>query len=94
MGDTQTPVTADRGDGERPPELVALRPALAMVGGLSESTIRRLIAEDRFPRPVVLSKTKSGRPCRIAFVRSELTAWVASTIARARAEHRSVESAA
>ncbi len=68
------------------PELVALRPALAMVGGLSESTIRRLIAEGRFPAPVVLSKTKSGRPCRIAFVRSELNAWVASTIARARAD--------
>lgn len=67
------------------PALVALRPALALVGGLSESTVRRLIAEGRFPKPVVLSRTRSGRPCRVAFVRGELTAWVAATIARARA---------
>lgn len=66
------------------PELVALRPALAMVGGLSESTVRRLIAEQRFPAPVVLSRTRSGRPCRIAFIRGELTAWIAGTIERAR----------
>lgn len=66
------------------PELVALRPALAMVGGLSESTVRRLISEGAFPRPIVLSRTKSGRPCRIAFVRSELAAWVAGAIERGR----------
>ena len=69
---------------ETKPELVALRPALEMVGGLSQSTIRRLIAEGRFPAPIVLSRTKSGRPCRIAFVRHELTRWVAGTIERAR----------
>lgn len=69
---------------ESKPELVALRPALAMVGGLSRSTIRRLIAEGRFPAPVVLSRTKSGRPCRIAFVRHELTQWVSRTIEQAR----------
>jgi predicted DNA-binding transcriptional regulator AlpA len=70
------------------PELVAMRPTQVMVGGLSESTIRRLIEAGTFPQPVVLSRTKSGRPCRIAFVRAELEKWVAGAIERGRSSHR------
>ena len=53
-------------------------------GGLSESSIRRLVAEGRFPRPVVLSRTKSGRAARVAFVSSEVEAVVADIIEKAR----------
>jgi predicted DNA-binding transcriptional regulator AlpA len=66
------------------PELVAPKVARAMCGGISESTLRRLIDDEKFPQPVVLSRTKKGKPARIAFVRSELAAWVARAIERGR----------
>lgn len=53
-----------------------------LVGGLSSSSIRRLIARGEFPAPLVLSRTKSGHPARVAYVRSELLAWVRSRIER------------
>ena len=67
------------------PELLSLPRALAMAGGLSDSTRRRI---PDFPRPVVLSRTHTGKPCRIAFVRSEVCDWVASRIAAARSGAR------
>jgi predicted DNA-binding transcriptional regulator AlpA len=51
-----------------------------MCGGLSESTVRRLIAQGAFPRPIVLSRNRHGRPARVAFVYEELLAWVAARI--------------
>ena len=38
------------------PRLVAPRELRSMVGGLSESTIRRLMDVGRFPRPVTLAR--------------------------------------
>jgi hypothetical protein len=62
--------------------LAPLDEALRLAGGISDSTRRRILD---FPRPVVLSRTRSGRPCRIAFVREEVAAWCESRIAAARA---------
>ena len=52
--------------------LAPLSETLQMAGGISDSTRRRI---PDFPRPVVLSRTRSGRPCRIAFVRQEVVEW-------------------
>jgi predicted DNA-binding transcriptional regulator AlpA len=60
--------------------LVKPSEALWMCGGLSESTVRRLIAQGAFPRPIVLSRNRHGRPVRVAFVYEELVAWVAAHI--------------
>jgi len=64
----------ESGAGRR---LIALEPALAMAGGISDSTRRRI---PDFPRPVVLSRTRRGRPCRIAFVEAEVLAWCEARI--------------
>ncbi len=58
--------------------LLSLPRTLALAGGISDSTRRRI---SDFPRPIVLSRTRSGRPCRIAFVADEVHAWVAARIA-------------
>jgi hypothetical protein len=68
---------------KRDDTLVELETALRMCGGISDSTRRRLAD---FPRPIVLSRTRSGRPCRIAFVESELRDYVARKIAAYRSE--------
>ena len=52
--------------------LASLRRTLEMAGGISDSTRRRM---PDFPRPVVLSRSRTGRPARIAFVESEVLAW-------------------
>ncbi len=70
---TEAPVAR----GER---LVSPRDLKSIVGGLSESTIRRLIAEGRFPEPITLARNRHGRPVRIAFVESEVLAKVAEWI--------------
>lgn len=60
--------------------LVAPRELRRMVGGLSDSSIRRLIAEGKFPKPITLARNRHGKPVRIAFCESEVLAWVAATI--------------
>jgi hypothetical protein len=62
--------------------LAPLKEALSLAGGISDSTRRRITD---FPCPVVLSRTRSGRPCRIAFVREEVLAWCEARIAADRA---------
>ena len=52
--------------------LVSLGRTLEIAGGISDSTRRRI---PDFPAPVVLSRTRKGRPCRIAFVEEEVLAW-------------------
>jgi hypothetical protein len=47
----------------------------------SESTARRTPG---FPKPIVISRTKSGKPARVAYVESEVDAFIASLIAQAR----------
>jgi predicted DNA-binding transcriptional regulator AlpA len=66
--------------------LVKPREALRLCGGISDSTARRLIEAGDFPRPVVLSTNRHGRPARVAFVRAELEAWVAAKIKANRRE--------
>ena len=61
-----------------PRSLAPLDEALLLAGGISDSTRRRI---PDFPRPIVLSRTKAGRPCRIAFVREEVLAWCEARIA-------------
>ena len=55
-------------------------------GGLSESTLRRLVRAGTFPRPVVLSRTRSGHPCRVAWPASDVASWIAARIAEGRQE--------
>ena len=64
--------------GNPPRSLAPLDEALRLAGGISDSTRRRI---PDFPRPVVLSRTRSGRPCRIAFVREEILEWCEARIA-------------
>jgi predicted DNA-binding transcriptional regulator AlpA len=64
-----------------PPRLIHDRELRTMIGGLSRSTVRRLIAEGRFPRPIVLSRSKKGRPARVAWVSDEVFRWINERIA-------------
>jgi len=51
------------------------------ITSLSTSTIRRLVEAGDFPRPVVLSRNRRGKPVRIAYVLAELEEWCAQRIA-------------
>jgi predicted DNA-binding transcriptional regulator AlpA len=62
--------------------LVSPREAMAMCGGISPKTADRWMAERDFPRPIVLSRGKDGRPARVAFVYSELVEWNEAMIAK------------
>ena len=53
-------------------KLASLRRTLEMAGGISDSTRRRT---PDFPQPIVLSRTRRGKPARIAFVET----WGVST---------------
>lgn len=66
--------------------LLSIEVVRSRVGGLSGSTIRRLIAAGDFPAPIVLSRTSRGKPARVAWVESEVTAWVERKIREARTE--------
>ena len=68
------------------PTLMSYEEAGRACGGLSESTLRRLVRDKRFPAPVTLSRTKRGTPARVAFVAAEVHAAVAKMIEDARAE--------
>ncbi len=57
--------------------LTSLERTLEMAGGISNSTRRRI---PDFPAPVVLSRTKAGKPCRIAFVEAEVLDWCENRI--------------
>jgi predicted DNA-binding transcriptional regulator AlpA len=52
-----------------------------IAAGLSEATILRRVKAGTFPPPVVVARTKSGRPCRRAWVRGEVLAWCRRSIA-------------
>lgn len=65
-----------------PRSIAPLEETLLLAGGISDSTRRRI---PDFPKPIVLSRTKTGRPARIAFVRGEVLEWVAARIASDRA---------
>lgn len=67
------------------PRLLSFADASRACGGLSESSLRRRIADKRFPSPVVLSRTKKGKPARVAFVASEVEQAISEMIAAARA---------
>ena len=67
---------------------VLLAPAVtcAMVGGLSEATIRRRVASGEFPEPIVLARTRAGRPARVAWRRGDVLAWCRRQLAASRGE--------
>jgi predicted DNA-binding transcriptional regulator AlpA len=77
---------------EKPDALLSPSAALALSGGISDSTRRRLIAEGRYPEPIVLSRDRRGKPARVAWSENEVRAWVAARIAESRG--RSPEAAA
>ncbi len=54
------------------------------ITSLSASTIYRLVEAGRFPRPIVLSRNRHGKPVRIAYVLAELEEWCAQRIAAGR----------
>jgi predicted DNA-binding transcriptional regulator AlpA len=60
---------------------ISPRVARERSGGISESTQRRLIEAGQYPKPVVLSRDRHGKPARIAFIERELAEWVATRIA-------------
>jgi predicted DNA-binding transcriptional regulator AlpA len=61
--------------------LVAPAEARKLCGGISESTIRRLVAQGAFPKPITLSRNRRGQAARIAWVYDELVTWVRDRIA-------------
>lgn len=65
-----------------PETLLSLAATLARCADLSASSLRRLLALGDFPKPVRLSRTRSGRPCRVAWVEREVDAWIAARIVR------------
>ena len=65
--------------------LVSPEAGLAMSGGISASTRGRLIKKGDYPPPIVLSRDRRGRPVRVAWIASEIHAWVAKRIAASRA---------
>ena len=60
--------------------LLSPQETLAVSGGISESTRRRLIAAGDFPRPIVLSRDRHGKAVRVAWVEAEVRQWVAKKI--------------
>jgi predicted DNA-binding transcriptional regulator AlpA len=71
---------------DAPDTLLSPEAALEMSGGISDSTRRRLIASGDYPRPVVLSRDRHGRPVRVAWSERAVRAWVARKIAAGTAE--------
>jgi predicted DNA-binding transcriptional regulator AlpA len=53
----------------------------AETGGLSPRHIMRMSAEGKFPKPVRVTEGSENRKGRIAFVKSEVRAWIAARIA-------------
>ncbi len=51
--------------------------------GISESFARR---DHTFPKAVVLTRTRTGRPARVVFLGSELQEWRTARVAQARAQ--------
>jgi predicted DNA-binding transcriptional regulator AlpA len=62
-------------------ELISPAEARRISGGLSESTIRRLVSDGAYPKPITLSRNRRGGPARIAFVRAEVLEWNRQRIA-------------
>lgn len=69
---------------------VLLSPAYTrqIVGGLSESTIRRMVEAGTFPKPIVLSRNGKGVPVRVAWVLGEVLDWCRERIAADRGLER------
>ena len=55
------------------------RPAVENLVGLKRSAIYKLMAEDRFPKPVTLS---DGKNPPVAWIESEIDAFIQGRIAR------------
>lgn len=75
----------DRGDEIRPSMAWAARllrlPAVREATGLGPTKLYELIGAGQFPRPVVLARTRSGKPRTVAWPEHEVRAWVTARIA-------------
>lgn len=56
--------------------LVKIDEVVSMCGGISRSTINRMMAAGAFPTPIVLSRNVTGKPARVAWIYEELLAWI------------------
>lgn len=65
-------------------ELIDFPRVEQITGGLSRATITRRIKDGSFPRPVVLSRDRHGRPLRVAFVLAKVLAYNRRAIATGR----------
>ena len=62
------------------------------LGGLSQATIRRMVAAGELAPPVVVTRRRaSGMPGRVAFAEGDLAAAVSRIIARNRTEQAARE---
>lgn len=59
----------------------------ARVGGLSKTQIDNLEKEGKFPRRIPIGEIRAnGRPARVAWLQSEIEAFLRELVARARAK--------
>jgi predicted DNA-binding transcriptional regulator AlpA len=79
-----TPVIVATDQG---PALLSCAEARRISGGISRATQARLIAAGDYPQPIVLSVTRHGKHARVAWVESEVRAWVARRISASRRPH-------
>jgi len=66
---------------EEQQSLGSLKWASDETGGLSSRHIMRMVDEGKFPQPVRLTEGSERRGGRIAFVKSEVRAWITARIA-------------
>lgn len=70
------------------PQLLRL-PDVRQATGLGVTKLYELIGTKQFPRPVVLARTRNGKPRTVAWPAHEIFAWV-----RARIDERDTQSGA
>ncbi|WP_161816554.1 helix-turn-helix transcriptional regulator [Steroidobacter agaridevorans] len=63
-----------------PTQLLRLPAVLAMTG-LKTTKLYALIADDEFPKPVVLARARNGQPRTVAWPAHEVHHWISSKIA-------------
>jgi predicted DNA-binding transcriptional regulator AlpA len=69
----------------KPERLIAIK-EVAKMTSLSESSVRRRVKAGVFPKPIVISKTRSDVSVRTVYVESEVQDWIQSQISAARNE--------
>jgi predicted DNA-binding transcriptional regulator AlpA len=78
----------ERAPMEKQATLCSLKRVSEKTGGLSGRHIMRMVEEGKFPQSVRLTEGSAHRKGRIAFVESEVDAWIAARIAERHAAPR------